>query len=129
MTGNVTIFGVGFGWNTANASQFTKYQDFSRWYWGPNTDHYLNWPTYSTDDPFTNIEIMNAQVGMKLPNSAATTDAWYFGTYSGPTFENFDGSLWNTYMATCALSPSGTVDGVVMIPMVPSPDGGQGGGT
>jgi len=31
-TGNLTTFAVGYGWHTANASQFTKYQDFSQWY-------------------------------------------------------------------------------------------------
>ena len=81
------------------------------------------------DDPFTNAEIMNGQVVMRLPNSTTTTDTWYFATYTGPGFPQSDGSTGYTYMASCALNSGGNVDGIVMFMVDPTVQAGQGGGT
>ncbi|MFX1767953.1 hypothetical protein PWP93_36400 [Paraburkholderia sp. A1RI-2L] len=73
----------------------------------------------AVDDPFGNTDINNARVGMGLPLSADTVDSWYFGTYTGPQFD-INGTLYNTYFGACALSPTGSVDGVQLTPSYPS---------
>lgn len=58
---------------------------------------------------------------MGIPQSAQTQDYWFYATYTGPTFEANEGAgdQYNTFLAACALTSTGSVDGVVMTPMFP----------
>ncbi|MCP3718511.1 hypothetical protein [Paraburkholderia sp. CNPSo 3281] len=118
--GTVISGGVGYTRQAVAGSQFTQYTNFTQTVWGQNTDHYFNWPSYSLDDPFGNIDISNAQAVLGLPQSTLTVDSWYFASYTGPGFGGAAGGTYNTYVAACALNPSGRVDGVQMSQYYPA---------
>lgn len=120
-SGTVIVGGSGYNRQAVAGSQFTQYQNFSQIVWGANSDHYFTWPTMAYDDPFGNIDINNGAAVLGLPQSSWTVDSWYFGTYTGPQFPGDDGTLYNTYFAACALTPTGSIDGagVQMTPTSP----------
>lgn len=120
-SGNVKVSGIGYGTGNLLGSQFSKYQDYTQVTWQIDGNYSFRWPTWSYSEVYPKILIGNTQIAMGLPQSAETGDYWYFATYTGPTFVASEGAgdTYNTYLVGCALTSTGSVDGVVMMPDFP----------
>lgn len=120
-SGNVKVVGIGYGNGSAAASQFKLYQDYAQVIWAQDGNYNFRWPTWAYAEVYPKILISNTQIDLGIPQSAQTLDYWYFATYTGPSFVADEGAAieYNTYLAGCALTSDGNVDGVVMMPTFP----------
>jgi hypothetical protein len=117
-SGSVLDAGLGYGRKYVAASQFAQYTPFFPMQWGgPYTT--LRWPDYTLGDYQTNI-ISSAVSFLQLPLSTKNTNTWYAATYTGPSFQNDIGNLYNGYTTVCSIDASGNLAGIIQMPFAPS---------
>jgi hypothetical protein len=99
-------------------SQFTPYVAFFQITWSGAARNW-QWPTYSIYEYPSNF-ISNAAIYMQLPISSQNTNTWYAATYTGPSFQNDIGSIYNGYTTICSIDANGNLAGIVQMPTAPS---------
>jgi hypothetical protein len=99
-------------------SQFTPYVAFFQIGWSGAAQNW-QWPTYTIYEYPSNF-ISNAAIYMGLPISSHNTNTWYAATYTGPSFQNDIGNLYNGYTTICSIDANGNLAGIVQMPTAPS---------